>query len=457
MFVGRKQELKFLNDEYLKVGFSFIPIYGRRRIGKTELIKRFIKNKSNVIFFNAIQGSKKENIQLFKQSSKYVINLSDIKDAWIPLFKNISTLDNTIIIIDEFPYLVNSDSSIPSKFQYIIDNYLSDKNIMLILTGSLQSIMWNSVLSYNAPLYGRRTGQIHLKSLHFEDVLSYFTNKSIKNVINIYGITGGIPAYFRFFNDNKDFFNILFDAILPQNKYLREEPIFLMRQEFRDPKIYLSILSAIGEGKVHLSEIINYVGLKDKTSLSPYLHNLILLNYVEKEYSLLRNKYNKKGIYKIKDRLFLFWSRIIRPYEGILDIKLDDLKKEITNRYKAHMGYIFESLIRDIFLRKNSYNISKIGRWWYKDKEIDLLGINEKTKQIIFGEAKWKDKVDAKKIAKELNEKTQYVDWHNKERRETLYIFAKSFKRKVQQIENKPVKCINLKDLEKWIKTKPIV
>lgn len=172
-FVDRKKELDFLNSEYKKTESSFVILYGRRRIGKTALIKEFGKDK-DMIYFLSTEESEKQNIKEFKnlvaENLKNELIKESYIESWEMLFKLITkeSKNKKVIVIDEFQYLGKSNQAIPSVFQKIWDELLKNSNMMLILCGSLINMMELQTLSYNSPLYGRRTGQIKLNKSHLK-------------------------------------------------------------------------------------------------------------------------------------------------------------------------------------------------------------------------------------------------------------------------------------------------
>ena len=205
MFVNRVKELQLLNDEYKEEGFRFSVLYGRRRVGKTTLLKEYIQNKESIYFLVTLES---ENIVL-KRFQDIIANylnddfLKELKiDSFEQIFKYISqkTFEKKlIIIIDEFQYLTKINSSIPSIFQYIIDELLKQKNIHLILCGSIISMMYEQTLSYNSPLYGRRTSAIKLEAIKFEYIKEFFSKKSEIELIELYSILYGVPKYLEMF------------------------------------------------------------------------------------------------------------------------------------------------------------------------------------------------------------------------------------------------------------------
>ncbi len=449
-FIDRKEEIKSLERRYKKREFEFIPIYGRRRIGKTELILQFIKNKKS-IYFLATAGTKKENIERFKTASSHLIDLSAIKEEWEAIFEYIKNnlKERVVIVIDEFPYLIETERGLSSVFQAIVDLHLKNSKIFLILSGSSLSMMYKEVLTYRAPLYGRRTGQIHLKQLKFKDVIKFF-DKPLEEIIKIYSVCGGVPAYLNEFKENKEFFTLVKKKVLDKNSPLREEVTFLLRQEFRDPKVYMSVLSAMALGNRNLGKIINYCGFDSKTGIMPYLNALEYLEYVKRELPITEKPRSKKGMYFISDRFFEFWFRFARANYSIIEQDVDKGLEKVKRDFSSYVGFVFEDICKEFLwelrFKKEIFNFDRIGRWWRKDKEIDIVALNEQTKQILFAECKWQDRVNAKKVLAELKEKAQLVDWHNEKREEYYALFAKSFKEKIKQ---PGLMLFDLKDMER--------
>ncbi len=452
-FIDREFELEALERRYKQKGFQFIPIYGRRRIGKTELILHFINNKKS-IYFLATAGSKKENIENFKEAAKNVIDLSFIADDWKSIFEYIAknARERIVIAIDEFPYLLEAERGLSSIFQYIIDRYLQNTNIFLILCGSSLGMMYRDVLNYKAPLYGRRTGQLEIAPLRFKDVVKFFENKSIEEIIKIYSICDGIPAYLKEFTEDKNLFRLMREKVLERDAVLREEVPFLLRQEFRDPKTYMSILSAISLGHRSLGKIINYCGFSNKPGIMPYLYTLEYLKYIRREVPITETLRSKKGLYFIRDNFFDFWFKFVRKNLSLIDVDIHAAICEIKKTFNAHVGFVFEKVCREFLIESKIFGFTNIGRWWHKDKEIDIVGLNDQTKQILFAECKWQEKLNPKPILESLTEKSRYVQWHNENRREYFAIFAKSFSKKPEDFEGRPVFCFDLRDLERILR-----
>ena len=444
-FVNRESELKALNDAYKKQTFSFYPIYGRRRVGKTELIKQFIKDKPH-IYFLATEGTEKENITNFKNAAKNVTNLSFIKDDFEEIFIYLTqnVQKRTIIVIDEFPFLIKANKSISSLFQSIVDLHLSESNIFLILCGSSIGMMYKEVLGYKAPLYGRRTGQIELNPLFFKDVIKLL-NKPVEECVRIYGVCGAVPFYLKEFVEKKDFFQLIEEKVISREAILNKEAIFHLREELDEVSRYSSMIGAISLGYTKLGEIMNYCGFKDKLNITPYLHVLERLGIIEKEVSITSGM-RARGVYKIKDAFFKFYFRYVRPNESMIENNMEEISASIEKDYDTYLGEVFEHISKELLTKKHYF--SKIGRWWYKEEEIDFVGLNETKKQIAFFECKWKNlSYNASlKILGDLKEKADFVKWLNKQRKEQYGLIAK----KIENKEDLRKKGFLVYDLDDW-------
>ncbi|MEM2755539.1 MAG: ATP-binding protein, partial [Candidatus Methanomethylicia archaeon] len=229
---------------------------------------------------------------------------------------------------------------------------------------------------------------------------------------------------------------------------LYNEPIIILREEFREPRIYMLILKYLSIGYNTQGALTSAIGI-NKGNLSKYLATLEetkLVKYV------LPLGQRKRGIYIINDPFFNFWFRFVYPNLSDLELGLvDEVFSRISTQINSYYGLMFEQLIFDLVSRGDielPLQFNEVRKWWYKDKEIDLIALNEHTREILFAECKWSDQVDAERTLKGLRWKTQYINWHNEERREYYAIFAKSFKEK---IEEPRLILFDLKDLEKTI------
>ena len=283
MFVGRESELTKLEKMYSTNEFQFAVIYGRRRVGKTTLIREFLKNKESLLYVS-LEGTQKENlIGLSRVISR---NDSIVYDSFESLFnaidKMLETNQKIVLAIDEYPYLAESYPPISSIIQKHIDLCWKDKNMFLIC-GSSMSFMENQVLGYKSPLYGRRSAQFKITPFTYLETQKMLVNYDQESQAIAYGITGGIPEYLSKIDTNKSLDENILDCFLMIMEHYLRKQTNLFKQEMRNPASYNSILGAIASGASRLNEIANKVGL-DTSACSGLLKSLIQLNIVEKIY-----------------------------------------------------------------------------------------------------------------------------------------------------------------------------
>lgn len=411
-FLGREKEILVLEKEYARDG-GFVVIYGRRRIGKTTLIKQFIKSKT-AFYFLATKEVESQSMKRFagviaRTTGNSVLQKAAFSD-WLDLFQAVADYkpnEKKVLVIDEFPYLVKVNDSFPSILQNAWDEILKDSNVMLILCGSLISMMKKHALSYESPLYGRRTAQMRIAPLPFTTV--YENQKlSFEEAAEQYSITGGVPKYMEFFSDGQPLYKQIKENVLSKNGFLYEEPNFLLTDEVQVPTNYFSIIKVIADGNHKLGTIAGILGL-ETSALTPYLKTLSELGFIEKQVPVTEKNAEKtrKGLYFISDNFLRFWFRYVYPYKGELEldntqISLDELDKDFKEKFVA---FAYEDICKEIFARLCSdkaidFTPSKIGSYWLNDKsgntQIDVMAVDTVNKRLFAGECKYHNQpVDA--------------------------------------------------------------
>lgn len=236
MFIGRERELASLNRMYASDRFEFAVIYGRRRVGKTALISRFISDKK-AVYFMGVESNAKQNLENFSRSimefrgDMYAdTSFLSFQSALEYVFQ-LAEKERIILAIDEYPYVARSSESLASTLQLLIDKYKENSKLMLILCGSSMSYMEDHVLAYKAPLYGRRTAQMKILPFDFADTCRYFKNFSDMDKALIYGIVGGTPQYFLQMDDRLSMEENIKNTFLNPTSSLFEEPENLLKQE----------------------------------------------------------------------------------------------------------------------------------------------------------------------------------------------------------------------------------
>jgi len=459
-FVNRKKELGFLQRKYGSKEAELIVLYGRRRIGKTELLNAFAEGKPTIYFLGRLE-SKEDTLRrinlLLMETFKDVSLARTQLHRWDDILEYIAkkSKPRLILIIDEFPFVVEKFPELPSTIQDKWDNALKKTEIMLVLCGSSIRMMEKYALDYNGPIYGRRTGQWKVEKLDIIHFKELFPHYSLQDILTVYAVIDTIPGYLAKFDGSLTAWENIEKKMLTKGEFLYEEVEILLREEFRDASNYMSILSAIAGGLSSFNEIYSKTGL-DKSLLSKYLFTLDNLGITEKSLPItdsFKEKLKAKGaLYSIRDNFFDFWFRFVYPSRPELErARAGEVAGTIKKEFPEYLGKKFEQFSMEILPHLGIFSFTRTGRWWHKEKEIDIVALNEPEKKILFCECKWQENADARRILNELKEKAKSVQWHNKERKEHYAIFAKSFKRKRKE---PGVFMFDQKDMEKALKQK---
>lgn len=240
-------------------------------------------------------------------------------DNWDVLFDRLtSDGERLVVALDEFQYLGKANPAFPSVFQRIWDTMLSKRNVMVILCGSLISLMESQVLSYNSPLYGRRTAQVRMKQIPFRFYRDFFTKEiGRRELVELYSVTGGVPKYIESFRGVDDVYRGIEKSVLNSSSYLYDEPNFLLSKEVSEVGTYFSILKAVAAGNRKSGEIAAALNVR-QTGLSKYLKVLERLDVLERVVPVTEEnpEKSKKGLYRIKDNYLRFWFRFVFPRWG---------------------------------------------------------------------------------------------------------------------------------------------
>ncbi len=424
MFVNRTDELNELRAA-MSAKHPLMIVYGRRRIGKTALALQLAKDIDSVYYV----AREFKNLQRLKETvSKRFPEIQDLRDDWEVIFK---FLDGrvSLLIIDEFQNLIREDKRILTTFQIIVDEYL--KKSRLLILGSSISMMTSRVLSYQSPLYGRRSLAMELRPLNFFDAMRFYRNITKEEMVKIYGVTGGVPYYLERVTPP---FRVWIDEELKHSTFIKDEVDFLLRYELSKPSIYKMILEAIANGNTDLGRIKNYCGLR-KTDISQYLKNLITIGLIRREVPITETPMSRKGRYYLQDQFITFWFRLISP-------RLNELEHQVLrfshfeDEYNTYLGDVFEKIALQYIIRSRPFPFTRVGRWWHREKEIDIIAIDRESNTAYFCEVKWSAVTDPDRLLESLKSKSsELYEEMNKE----YVLIAKSFVRKTER-----AKCIDL-------------
>jgi len=271
----------------------------------------------------------------------------------------------------------------------------------------------------------------------FLDACKFFKKFDIEDLVEVYASLGGIPAYLNEFNDSLTFEENVNRTFFNKDHVLFDDAERLLKDELREPYVYLSILEQISEGATTLSEISSKSKV-DVTNLPKYLRVLENMDLIKKIYPVIRERKSKRGIYKILDNYFHFWLKFVHGYKEEVELGIMEFPA-VEKEFNGYVGIVFEDLAKEFIIKKIfnlPFQFIRIGKWWHKDKEIDLITLNEHTKQIAFFEVKWHEfrkEKEVVRILEELKEKSASVNWFNNAREEHFGIIAKRIDGEVKE------------------------
>ncbi len=422
MFIGRTTELQFLENLWNNPDGQLVILYGRRRVGKTELLKQFCQGKDH-IFYACEQTSDLVQRQKFSravlQSGHPLAGMISVFEDWETALRAV-TMDaeksRNLLLIDEFPYIFKADPSFTYMLQNLWDHVLKDQNLMVILCGSSMSFIENEILGHKNPLYGRSTGILKLEPMDFYSARDFFPEYDDEQKILAYSILGGIPYYLKQFNPEKSLQRNIISQILTPGTVLYNETEFLMREELREPSLYNAIIETIAAGSTKSTDIATRSGVKAQTSLPKYLTSLEELQLVRREFSVdtgAKTKSNRnRGSYRICDPFFKFWYSFGSPYRSAIDAGEGEqvFSHLISPSLHAFASQMFEDICMEyvrVLNRENAlpFWVCELGRWMGKatvrdlnaenglrtaETEIDVMGISADHTQYVIGECKFK-------------------------------------------------------------------
>ena len=450
-FVNRESEIQFLLDRMASNQAELVIVYGRRRIGKTELLRKTFP-KEKAIYFVADLGADQDQRRRLSEA----VNLSypnpllqaDIPPDWDSLLRYIITLaekQRIVLVLDEFPYLCSSNPALPSILQRIWDEVGKDSKLYLILCGSFISFMEREVLGHKSPLFGRRTGQLLVHPLPLRTLKGFFPRYSPEERISVYAILGGVPAYLIQFTDKFSIRQNIEKQILKPTAFLHDEVRFILMEELRDPKHYLSVLQSIAFGNTRMNDIVQRTGI-ERGPVSKYLSVLQDLRLIERETPVTekRPEKSRKGIYRLSDNFFRFWFRFVFPYKSHLMEGGEQriLEEEIFPHLENFIGQVFDKICAEILRylvdeEKIELDYDLAGRWWDGNEEIDLVAMAG-DKPAFAAECKWSKRPVGIDILKELRRKTSLIASKGPRDKLRLGLFSRSgFTKEIESLGRK--------------------
>jgi AAA+ ATPase superfamily predicted ATPase len=419
-FFSRERELEELTRLWESSKEEFLILYGRRRVGKTALLAEWIHRTGNrALYWVASSTSAVAQLRSFSQSIYNFENPGLVAPDsftyvnWEQAFQQIARLaknERLALFIDEFTYLLEVDPGIPGLLQNIWDHVLKNADIFLCLSGSHLGMMKREFFSYQAPLYGRASAQIHLQPFYFGSTREFFPNYSAVDRVALYSIFGGVPAYWERIDPSKSISWNIKRHLLTSNNLLQSEPRLLLQDFISDPHNYLSILAAIANGAHIIREIVEITGLPTG-HVSKYLGVLTETGFVERRVPVTEPGPSRAGRYHITDPYLRFYFRFLADRQDQLALGAQDIAlAEITRHMIDFIGrYTWEELSREWVVRAGALGAlpvraDHVGSAWNSKVQVDVVGINSMEKTLILGECKWTLSSNDRKVMAELVE-----------------------------------------------------
>jgi len=432
-FYNRTEELDALADAFDASGSDLVVVYGRRRVGKTELLKAFCNDRPHIYFLAAQEAELRQREKFAEQVATHfedrVPRINGWDEAFTYLGEKLQT-EQTVVVIDEFPYLVAENDSIPSYLQGFVDEQLDGTDSMLILCGSSVSTMESEVLGHESPLYGRRTAQFDVRPFSFEQAREVITY-GIGDAVRSYAVTGGTPMYLTLFDYDTPLAANIRSRILSPSAVLYNEPEFLLRTELRTPARYMSILEAVALGHTTPNEVSGATGI-DSGPLSKYLQTLRRLRLLEREVPVTAsNKKSKRSRYRVADEFLRFWFRYVEPNRSGIEEAPDVVYRgTIAPDLPTHVATTFEDVCREALwagIRRGDVDpYSELGRWWYGEHEVDIVGLAPNDDRLLLAECTWTSDPVGRSLVERLRTKADHVRWGPGNRTERFALFSKS-------------------------------
>jgi AAA+ ATPase superfamily predicted ATPase len=412
-FVDREDELDLLKSGFESETAELFVIYGRRRLGKSALVREAVEGRDDAVYWQATEETSDAQLTNFVDTATETFPfVEDIKHDWEALLRNLGRED-AIVVLDEFPYLIGSDDALPSKIQRVWDMHLEETSATLVLVGSSISIMEEKVLSGGSPLYGRRTGTIDLPPLELGDARQLYPADDPDAIIQTRGVFGGTPYYLRALTPSTSLAENIQSHVLSEHGVLHDEPEFLLRTEFgiREPRTYYTVLRAIATGKREANEIADFAGV-DSNALGSYLSKLRRLRLIERDIPVTANpNATRKSRYRLKEPLFRFWFQYVYGQQGKLAQLGDDAYDRLVEpTFAEYMGPAFEIVCQNALPSLVPKTYQGIGYWWHKRHELDVVGLASDG-TLVAGECKYTTRAMTEGDLADLERSAARVEW----------------------------------------------
>ncbi|HEX7668020.1 MAG TPA: ATP-binding protein [Polyangiaceae bacterium] len=413
MFVDREAELEFLEARHRARGAQLVVVWGRRRVGKTALLTRFAE-RHHILYHLATRSTAALELARFSERvAEYygdpVVAVQPFS-SWDVAFRYLASRpDPPSLVLDEFPYLAESDASFPTVLQAAWDERLRPKGARLYLCGSSVGMVERLALSHDAPLYGRRTGQWRVQPLRAWHV-GGFVKGGLPALLPYYAVMGGVPHYLSLLDPKRTLADNLLEHTLTRGAPLYEEIPFLLREEFREPRVYFSILASVAGGAERFGEISSKTGL-ERANLTRYLGELAEVGLLRREVPITHPMPDKSrsGLHRIADPFTRYWFRFVHGHRDRLEMgdARAVLRERVLPAMDAFVAPVVEEVARDVFCETEARALVPFepvfrGRHWSPAAELDVVLLDEARQKAFVAEVKWSKKAPSAALLDDL-------------------------------------------------------
>ena len=415
-FYGRKQEVSLLNRIFISEQMQTAMVYGRRRVGKSELIKYSLKNQDiKSIYYECKETTEMNNVDSLAGIIAEVFDFPkpsfNSLEELLRFIFNYSVKEPLIFVLDEYPYIRNAVKGIDSILQSIIDEYRNTAGIKFVICGSYVDIM-KSLLGSSNPLYGRIDRTINLKAMDYKEASEFYKRFSDEDKVRIYSVFGGIPYYNRLIDDSLSVRENIIELIASNGARLENEVSMYLKSEINKIANANEVIEALAKGYSRFGDILSQSHVSSSPTLADVLDKLIKMDLVSKIYPINDENNKRKTGYYISDQLSLFYYRYCFRYASQMiimnqDVFYDRFIKEDFDKWYVPHG--FENICKQYLIAKNREGkledpFVKIGKYWYDPEtrtngEFDFVTLD--SKGYIFYEAKFRAEPVNKKMVEE--------------------------------------------------------
>ena len=418
-FVNRTKELDRLTKLYTSNSPNLSVIYGRRRMGKTALVVKSIENHENAVYHQAAHGTPEQQLDSFIADATTAFpGINRIRKDWENVLTYLAEQD-AIVILDEFPYIVDENEALPSIIQRIWDHEVEETATTFVLTGSAIGMIHNIALDGSSPLYGRISkrpnGKLNIGPLPFGAAMTFFPDYDPAEQVMAYGVFGGTPDYLRAVDDSQSLKENITETLLLRDGGLHEEPENVLYRELDEVDRYFAVLKAMAEGNRQRNEIVQAASI-NANSAGYYLSRLRELQIIEQEYPVTVDpSRSRNSRYRILDQLFAFWFRFVHGRSSRYEVFGPDAYDELVEPYLSDfVSGTFEQLCQRAILFEygSEYTFTEEpDTWWDTDgREIDIVApTNSDT--LVVGEVKFTQQPLGYDVFAQLRQEAPHIDW----------------------------------------------